>query len=449
MGLFGQNRFINHIKGGLMFRLKNIAILSIGILSLLNGCGNSSQKPQENKITVWHWMNDRKDAFNALAKEYQKETNTEIEFKLFSPADIYSQKVIAAARAGNLPDIFGILGEKRTIGSFVKANHILNFLPYLQEDNNEWKNRFYPQTIAVVTFDKNNNFDIPQGIYGIPMDTTIIHFVYNKSLFAKAELDPNTPPKTFAEFIDYAQKIKAKTNANGFVCGWGEGWLLDCLATEWAINLMGEKKFFKTIKGEVPYTDKDWVEVFSYFAKMRSANILAADITTMINKEAEDSFSKGEAAFSFNGSWAVNVYKQLNPNLDYAFFPLPTISQNFPVKVWGGAGSSFMISAHSPRKEEAVKFLKWLTSKKQQEFLVTETNNLPAIKNCEEVLSPTLKNLIGSLSMLTHPNTWPYNEDSRVIEVMDRNLQQIVMGIKTPEEAAKEIQEVKQRVLSE
>jgi len=428
-----------------MINLKNAAWILI--LSILIG-GCAPQKPKENKIVVWHWLNDRKDALNKLATDYKTKTGIEVEFKLFSPADIYSQKVIAAARAGNLPDIFGILGEKRTLGSFVKAGHILNLAPYMQANGSEWKERFYPKTLEVVTFKPDNTFNAPEGIYGAPIDTTVINFVYNKSLFKEAGLNPQNPPKTFDEFMDYAKKIKAKANTNGFVCGWGEGWLLDCLATEWAINLMGEDKFFKTIKGDVAYTDKDWIEVFSYFSKMRDSGLLAPNITTMINKESEDAFSKNQAAFSFNGSWAVNVYRQLGANLDYGFFPLPKISNNFPVKVWGGAGSSFMVNAHSANREEAVKFLNWLTEKEQQKFLIEQTNNLPAIKGCEEALSPILKTLLESLTILTHPNTWPYNEDSRVIEVMDKGLQQIVMGLKTPEEVAKDIQEVKSRVLN-
>ncbi|MCK9615128.1 MAG: extracellular solute-binding protein [Candidatus Omnitrophica bacterium] len=429
-----------------MINLKKCVVSFLSIIILLGGCG--PQKPKENKIVIWHWLNDRKEALNKLAADYKTKTGVEVEFKLFSPADIYSQKVIAAARAGNLPDIFGILGEKRTLGSFIKAGHILNLTPYMQANQAEWKQRFYPKTIEVVTFKSDNSFKVPEGIYGAPIDTTIINFVYNKSLFKEAGLNPENPPKTFNEFIDFAKTIKTKKNVNGFVCGWGEGWLLDCLATEWAINLMGEDKFFKTIKGEVPYTDKNWIEVFSYFAKMRDSGVLAPNITTTINKESEDSFSKGNAAFSFNGSWAVNVYKQLGGDLDYGFFPLPKISQNFPAKVWGGAGTSFMVNAHSANREEAVKFLNWITEKQQQDFLVKETNNLPAIKTSEEALSPILKTLLGSLTILTHPNTWPYNEDSRVIEVMDKGLQQIVMGLKTPEEVAKDIQEVKNRVMS-
>ncbi|MBD3263786.1 MAG: extracellular solute-binding protein [Candidatus Omnitrophica bacterium] len=166
-----------------------------------------------------------------------------------------------------------------------------------------------------------------------------------------------------------------------------------------------------------------------------------------MNKESEDKFSKGEAAFSFNGSWAVNVYNQLNPELNYAFFSLPRVSEKYPVRIWGGAGSAFMVNAASPKKEEVIDFLNWLTSKKQQVYLVKETNNLPAIKECDNALPEILAPLSEHFDMLTHPNTWPRNENSRVIEVLNKGLQQIVMGIKTPEEVASEAQRVKERVM--
>jgi ABC-type glycerol-3-phosphate transport system substrate-binding protein len=422
---------------------KSIKIFIISLL-LFFGC---TPKKEEKKIVIWHWMNDRQSTFEELARKYQKETGIKVEFKLFSPPDIYAQKVIAAARAGNLPDIFGILGEKKTVGSFIKAGHILDLTSYMQENNQEWKNRFYPQTLEVITFKKGNFYQVKEGIWGVPIDTTLMQFVYNKSLFKEAGFDPNQPPTTFEEFISYAKKIKEKLEVDGFVCGWGEGWLLNCLATEWAINLMGEKKFLRTIKGEVPYTDKDWIAVFSLFKRLKDEGILASNITTMINKEAEDLFSKNKSAFSFNGTWSVNVYKQLAPRLDYGFFSLPKISNKFSPKIWGGAGSFFMVNAKSKNKEEAVKFLKWLTEKEQQFFLIQRTNNLPAVRGCEDYFPSVLKPLVNELNNLTHPNIWPYNEDSRVLEVMIKGLQQIVMGIKQPEEVAREIQAVKERVL--
>lgn len=414
------------------------AFLIVGI-----GC---AQKKNVDTIVIWHWMMDRQDAFSELAQKYKEKTGTTVEFKLFFPPDIYSQKVIAAARAGGLPDIFGILGERKTLASFIKAGHMVNITSFMEENGREWKKRFYPQTLELVVFSDTNTYDVSPGIYGVPIDTTIMQFIYNRSLFKGAGLDPDTPPETFGDFITYAQSAQKALGVNGFVCGWGEGWLLNALAVEWAINTMGEERFLKTIDGQIPYTDREWIKVFSLFQTLKESGILASNIATMTNKESEDAFSKGKAVFSFNGSWAVNVYAQLAPELDYAFFPLPKVSQEHPIKVWGGAGSSFMVNAKSFHKEKAIQFLKWLTSKEQQEFFIRKTNNLPAIRECEDALSPLLKSLLSKFGNLTHPDTWERNEDSRVIEVMNRGLQQIVMGVKSPQEVAGEIQRTKERV---
>ena len=89
----------------------------------------------------------------------------------------------------------------------------------------------------------------------------------------------------------------------------------------------------------------------------------------MINKTAEQLFANEKAVFAFNGSWCVNVYKGMNPNIEYGAFLPPRVSNEHPMSVWGGAGSSFMVNARSPVKDEAVKFLRWLTETKQQGLL--------------------------------------------------------------------------------
>lgn len=421
------------------------------LITILAGC--STKKAEENKLVIWHWMTDREEALSELAEKYTQENGLAVEFKLFFPPEIYSQKVIAAARAKTLPDIFGILGERKTLASFIKAGYILNLSPYMKEDISgsegldvSWKDSFYPQTLKIVTFNPGNSYNVAAGIYGVPIDTTVMQFVYNKSLFKEAGLDPEKTPETITEFIDWAKNIQAKTGKTGFICGWGEGWLLNALATEWAINSLGQDKFLRTISGEVPYTDPEWIDIFGLFAELKNSEILASNIATVTNKEAEAAFAEGKAAFSFNGSWSVNVYKQLSENLDYGFFSLPKVSDDHPVKVWGGAGSSFLVNANSANKKQAINFLRWLSANEQQEFLSKETNNLPAIINVVDKLPLILKNLLGTFSNLTHPDIWPQNEDSRVIEIINRGLQQIVMGLKSPDEVAQEIQNKKEKI---
>lgn len=420
--------------------IKRVIII---VFLFLFGCSAPKKEISSKKIIIWHWMTDRQGAFEELANKYKDLTGIEVEFKLFFPPDIYSQKVIAAARAGTLPDIFGVLGEKKMFASFIKAGYILNLAPFIKD----WQERFIQQTLQVNTFKKGNIYGVEPGIYGIPIDSMNIQFLYNKRLFKKAGLNPNRPPKDFKEFIKYAKILKEKLRVNGFVCGWGEVWLIYCLVTEFAINIMGKDKFFDTLRGKVPYTDPEWIKVFSLFKEMRDAQILAPNIVTMINKEAEESFALGKAGFSFNGSWCINVYKKLNPDLEYGVFPLPTVSDKKSVKIWGGAGSSFVVNANSKNKTEAIKFLKWLTEPEQQKFLMEKTLNLPAVKIPLEEVSPILKEFLDDTGNLTHPNVWPLQEDSRVVEVINRGVQQIIMGLKTPEQVALEVQKAKERVL--
>ncbi|MCM8773498.1 MAG: extracellular solute-binding protein [Candidatus Omnitrophica bacterium] len=428
-----------------------LIIFIFPLIIVFQGCTlNKKETTKSQKsVVIWHMMVDRQKAFEELADKYAEERGVKVEFKLFFPPDIYSQKVIAAARAGNLPDIFGILGEKKTVASFIKAGHIANLTSYLKENNDEWRNRFYPLALNVTAFQPNNVYGVEEGFYGIPLDMMNVQWVYNRDLLKRAGINPDEPIIYFDQFVNIAKSVKEKLGVSGFVCGWGEPWLMYSLCTEWAINLMGEEKFFLTLKGKIPYTDPDWIKVFSLFERLRNEGVLADNIVTIINKEAEDSFSKGEAVFSFNGSWAVNVYRQLAPELNYGFFPLPRISDEFPVKIWGGAGFSFMVYPRSPKKELAIEFLKWITDVPQQEFLVKATNNLPSIRGCEGVISGHLGDLFDDIDCLTHPNIWPYEEDSRVIEIIGKVLQQIVIGIKTPQSAAEEIQNTKNRVMGE
>jgi len=401
-------------------------------------------KKETNKpaITVWHWMTDRQSAFEELAKRYEEEKGVKVNFEIFFPPTVYSQKVQAAAPAQNLPEIFGILGEKKVLASFIKGGYILDLTSYME---GEWKERFLPQALANAQFEEKNIYEIKEGIYGVPLDLMNIQFLYNKDLFKKIGLD--SPPQEFKEFISIAKRIKNELNAEGFICGWAETWLIYCLLTNYAFNIMGEEKFFSTLKGKVPYTDPDWIRVFSIFEEMK--DILAPEILTMSNKEAEQMFARSDAIFSFNGSWCINVYKRMNPELNYGVFLPPKISDNFSMKIWGGAGSSFMVNPNSSHKEEAIEFLKWLTTKDAQIFLAKETNNLPSINLEREFIPEKLNEFLKNTEFTTHPDIWPINEDSRVIEEINRQIQKIIIGKSTPQTAAEEIQRIKERILRE
>jgi len=426
-----------------MLTRKSLILCSFLVLAALAGCSKPSSP--SNKILLWHWMTDRNDTFQKFAQEYQKETGIEVTIQLFAPSDSYSQKIIAAAQANVLPDIYGILDKKSIVADFIKAGLVADLTDAMSADGGAWENSLFEKALSDRSFTSGNIYDIKPGIYGVPIDVTNIQMIYNKKLLNKAGI--KSPPQTFDEFIKDAQALK-RVGITPFVAGWGELWLLDCFTSNYAFNIMGEEKIFKTFRGEVKYTDPDWIKVFSIFTELRDKGVLIDGIVTKGNKYAEQDFALERAAFAFNGSWCVNVYHDMNPGLDYGVIPPPPISTAFPLKIWGSSGSSFVVNGSSPNKDKAIAFLKWLTAKEQQVVLARETYNLPSNKEALSVISPLLEEFAKGMDQSTHPNIWPLNEDPSVSEAFDKGIQDIIIGEKTPQQVAQDVQKAKDLQMS-
>ena len=414
-------------------------------LGLIFFAGCSKPPQPSNKIFLWHWMTDRDDILKRLAVEYKQQTGIEVTVELFAPSDAYSQKIIAAAQANVLPDVYGILDKKSIFADFIKAGFVADLSDAFALDGGAWQQALFEKALAVNRFEEGNIYGIKPGIYGVPIDVTNMQMLYNKKLLAKAGIQ--NPPKTYEEFIKAAQALK-RIGVPPFVSGWGELWLADCFASNYAFNIMGEAKVIATFRGEVPYTDPDWIKVLDVFRDMRDKGVLLDGIVTKGNKYAEQDFALERAAFTFNGSWCVNVYKDMNPNLEYGVMPPPPVATAYPLKIWGGAGSSFVVNNGSINKDKAIAFLKWLTAKEQQAVLSKETNNLPSNRQALASLPPVLEAFAKGMENSTHPTIWPLNEDPLVIEAFDKGIQAIIIGEKTPAQVAADVQEIKSRQMA-
>ena len=420
-----------------------LVCLAAGALLALGASGCGRKAPAPEVVRVWHWMTDREDTFNELAARYQRETGTAVRFELYAPSDVYVQKVRAAAQTDALPDVYGILGELRDLASFINAGHVLPLQEAMDRDHEAWRSVFFPKALAVNAFPRSNAYGVAPGIYGVPMDVMNIQLFYNKKLLKQLGWDPDAPPKTWEEFLNVGQLAKSQ-RLIGFVSGWAELWLIDCFATDYAVHLMDLKKVEATFRGQVPYTDPDWVRVLTLFAQLRDSGMLAEGIVTMVNKQAEQFFANERAVFAFNGTWGVNVYQHMNPDLEYGIVMLPRVKER-PMVTWGGAGSSFFVNPASPRHPQALAFLQWLTAEPQQRFLMEQTHNIPANRLAAAGLPPALAAFADDMDVTIHPRLLGAQEDSAVMEAFNKGIQSILIGEATPEQVAQQVDAVKRR----
>jgi ABC-type glycerol-3-phosphate transport system substrate-binding protein len=141
----------------------------------------------------------------------------------------------------------------------------------------------------------------------------------------------------------------------------------------------------------------------------------------------------------------VNIYRSMNPSLDYGVAPLPVIDKTNPMRVWGGAGSSFVVNSVSDNKDKAIAFLKWLTDAPQQVYLSQQTNNLPSNREASISIPKILGDFSTAMENSTHPSVWELNEDPVVVEAFDKGIQAIMIAEKTPEQVAQDVQSIKVR----
>lgn len=84
------------------------------------------------------------------------------------------------------------------------SNGLIVDMPMTDEE----KASYYPYVADTVTFDGTQ--------WGRPVAFSTKALYWNKDLFAAAGLDPEKPPTTWAEEIEYAKAIEEKTDADGF-----------------------------------------------------------------------------------------------------------------------------------------------------------------------------------------------------------------------------------------
>ena len=138
------------------------------ILLCLSGCGKPSQDP--NTLVVWHWMVDRHETFKSLSEKYKAETGITVDFKLYAPSDVYSQKIIASAQARILPDIYGILDTKGILADFIKSEFVADLTAYFSADNNAWEKSLFAKALGTSRFKEGN----VHNIKGVAMFTLFL-----------------------------------------------------------------------------------------------------------------------------------------------------------------------------------------------------------------------------------------------------------------------------------
>ncbi|MBS1167355.1 MAG: ABC-type sugar transport system, periplasmic component [Proteobacteria bacterium] len=331
--------------------------------------------------------------------------------------DQCQDKATTLAVAGN-PVAMAYVGS-RTLKQFAE-NDLIVPVPMTDDE----KKSYYPNIVGTVTFQDTQ--------WGVPIAFSTKALYWNKDLFKAAGLDPETPPKTWAEEIADAKQIKEKTG----IAGYG-------LPAKTFDNTMHQfMHWVYTNNGKVIDGDKitiDSPEVLAALQAYKDITPYSVEGATAYEQnEIRAIFLDGKVGMIQAGSGAANLLKKTKINWGVAALPLGPSAK--------GPGTllitdSLAIFKGTGVEEKATEFAKFITSPGPQgEYELQGGAGLTPLRPSAKVdefvkADPTWKPFIDGISF---GGPEPLFKDYKGFQnVMIEMVQSVVTGAAEPAAALK------------
>jgi len=331
------------------------AVVTIGVIVVAYALTASAAKKVE-LVFWWHHGGDIGKAVEAANAAFEKKY-PDIKIKGLQVSDL-GTKVATALAGGAGPDVWdadmvtmahAARGALRPLDEFLKGSAI--------------KVDDYPQKPALVWKGK---------VYAIPAIESGMEnaLVWNKKLFRDAGLDPEQPPKTWAQLEKVAMKL-TKLDAAGNIQQLGfntrdsSGMMFPNWLTANGIT------FYDQASQKIKFTQPEAIELVEWMVnfekKLDPAKVGAFHKTypTWGSVTPGGAFATGREAMMIDGSWAPGGLAKLAPDGDFGYTWVPTKDGTLKTQQMGA--HQLAINAQSKSPEAAWKLI---------EFFATEGNEM-------------------------------------------------------------------------
>lgn len=355
---------------------KLFSLFSILVIAamLLTACGG---KPAEAKVLrVWIQWGDNPQQIQTLFDKYTAETGIKVEVT----APLEEDKILPALTGSEPPDVLVLSG-----GDLVKSYAKENLVAELSD------------IIKTGGIDLNDFFEAPlsqckvgEQILCLPWGTDIYALFWNKDMFEAAGLDPETPPATMEELVEFADKLTVR-DADGNLTQLGflpdQGWdHSDLYVRMFGGFWYSEDGKQLTANSQAMIDSLLWQQQF--YTKYNADDVLALSSGWAdAYMSADYPFYTGKLAMYVDGEWMTgpNFISAFKPEASYGVAPFPPPADH-PERANTAVvqGTVAVIPAGAKDKDASAKLLAWMMSPAivAEEFCFNA--NLPTSKKAAE-----------------------------------------------------------------
>lgn len=243
-------------------------------------------------------------------------------------------------------------GESLT-GPMARAGQILSLAEYDAEYG--WSDRFAPGLLARCMYTADGATFGEGELWGLPVESEIVGFYYNKQIFADNGL---AVPTTYAEFETLLGALRG-AGVEPLVLGNLDKWQ--------AIHLFGEIQGLNTTRefldgliyrrGDADFSDPSILEAANRVIAWGEAGAFLDGFDGLTADDAQALFIAGGGGILLQGSWAAGAVRDGLGAENAGFFLMPPVSPDVPVLHVGGVGIPFSITANAADPAVAAQFL--------------------------------------------------------------------------------------------
>ncbi|HHW22833.1 MAG TPA: extracellular solute-binding protein [Clostridiaceae bacterium] len=355
-------------------RKKRLSILALVLAAMFvfSACGGTSpsgtstptdsSKPDtgdpsvtKKDVVLWNRIFEEwnQEYFQRMGEEFNADPNNKTVnlIQEFVPGDAWDEKMKSAQAAGTAPDTY-----VQNYGNVIwgAAQGLLQPLDdYVPQD--AWDDLM--DNVKEFVSYKGKYYAYPQLV-----EPAIVLF-YRADLFEQAGLDPNKPPKTWDELIEYAKKLTTDDVFGLGIPGFGPnvGWA----TWGWQLQAAGHLALSDDWT-KATVTDQGYVDFVNFWKRLYDEKVVPeqplSDYTEMLP------YGQGALAMKLCGSWGLgqlaNDYPEILEVTKVAVAPTKDGKQDRTTSTVGGW--TYVLDAKARNPEGAGEYIYWLLGSDQK-----------------------------------------------------------------------------------
>lgn len=374
-----------------------LASLMVILTMLVAGCAPA--EPEVPTLRVWITWGDNPAQIQALFDRYGEANGVRVE--VTAPVEV--DQVLTALSSSTPPDILVLSG-----GDLVKSYSEENLVTPLNDIITQYGidlEDIYPASLGQCVQD---------GVYlCLPWGADVYGLFWNRDMFEAAGLDPDTPPQTMEQLVEYARALTI-TNADGTLAqvgfipdfSWSHTDLYAAMFGGFWYNADGTEV---TVNSQPMVDALLWAQQF--YTEYGTDNLLSFGSSLGGYMSPDQGFYAGRVAMMVDGEWQVgpNFIPNYRPDLNYGVgaFPPPA---DHPERAGTVVvqGTVVVIPSGAADQAASARLLAWMLSPEILAEEMCANANLPtSAQAAQQPCFADIPNFDVFINLISGPNATP------------------------------------------